>query len=413
MKGVVKSYVIRTREPTDPISFMKLVKPKVLSETFRQETKVYISLKCVMKKVNAADGVEVTDETHFRSRCQKLFDESEYDFLYDEMTDRVLENFAKYQRNGSGWRLKRIEHLDVRVLENKPLKGASYIPLPEKLKNKRAIINMKNDDNMCFKWAVTRALNPVERNPGRITKVLKEQSKQYNWEGIDFPTTLRDIRKFEKNNNVFVNVFGFDDDKKCVYPLRNPKGDCRDRGRLMLIGDSTESHYTVVKCMSRLLQGQATKKKCKRFYCDNCLNGFTTEETLREHETYCNSEDCVGSKYPKEGSYVSFKNHSNTVRHPFVIYADFECFTSPVESVTNDPNKAYTTVYQKHEPSGFCYYVKCSEEGVYDKKPVTYTKESERDDVPKRFVERLENTFKEIVDQSEEDDIWKGGEESV
>ena len=192
-------------------------------------------------------------------------------------------------------------------------------------------------------------------------------------------------------------MFGFDDDKKCVYPLRNPKGDCRDRGRLMLIGDSTESHYTVVKCMSRLLQGQATKKKCKRFYCDNCLNGFTTEETLREHETYCNSEDCVGSKYPKEGSYVSFKNHSNTVRHPFVIYADFECFTTPIESVTNDPNKAHTTKYQKHGPSGFCYYVKCSEEGVYDKEPVMYTKESEHDDVPKRFVECLENTFKEIV----------------
>ena len=108
--------------------------------------------------------------------------------------------------------------------------------------------------------------------------------------------------------------------------------------------------------------------------------------------------NCVRSVYPKEDSYVSFKNHSKTVRHPFVIYADFECFTTPVESVTNDPNKAYTTKYQKHDPSGFCYYVKCSEKGVYDKEPVMYTKQSEHDDIPKRFVECLEDTLMEIVE---------------
>ena len=116
-----------------------------------------------MKKVNVADSVEVTDEAHFRSMCRWLFNEFEYDDLYDEMSDRVLESFAQYQKNGSGWTLKSVEHLDVRVLKNKPLKGSSYIPLPKKLKNKGAVINMDNDDNMCFKWSVTRALNPVKK----------------------------------------------------------------------------------------------------------------------------------------------------------------------------------------------------------------------------------------------------------
>ena len=184
--------------------------------------------------------------------------------------------------------------------------------------------------------------------------------------------------------------------------MRAPKGDCRERVLLMLItdgvGDHVESHYAVVKCMSRLLYGQATKKKGKRFYCNNCLNGFTCERTLRDHTSYCGVNDCVKSEYPANGkAYVSFKNHSKTVRHPFVIYADFECFTTPLNSTNKDSNKAYTTKYQKHEPSGFCYYVKCSERGVYDKEPVMYTKESEHDDVPKRFVECLEDTLKEIV----------------
>ena len=44
------------------------------------------------------------------------------------------------------------------------LGGSSYIPLPDFLAAKKAIVNLKNEDNECFKWAITRALNPVENN---------------------------------------------------------------------------------------------------------------------------------------------------------------------------------------------------------------------------------------------------------
>ena len=167
-----------------------------------------------------------------------------------------------------------------------------HISLPQKLKNKRAIINILNKDDECFKWAVTRALDPVERNPERITKTLRKQSIQYNWQDISFPTTLDNIETFEANNSLLINVFGFDEEKSCVYPLRVPKGRHADRVLLMLIGDDGDkSHYTIVKCMSRLPQGQAIKKKCRRFYCNNCLNGFTSEKTLQNHVIHC--DDCV------------------------------------------------------------------------------------------------------------------------
>ena len=178
------------------------------------------------------------------------------------------------------------------------LKGSLYIPLPKKLKNKCAIINMENNDDMCFKWSVTRALNPVERNPKRVTKKLRLQSKQCNWDSISFPTSLQNIRTFEKNNNVLINVFGFDDDNN-VYPLRVPKGKHGGRVLLMLIRSEgeTKRHYAVVKSLSRLLHGQATRKNCKRFYCNNCLNGFTSEGRLQDHVTYCDSDDCVRSEF--------------------------------------------------------------------------------------------------------------------
>ena len=59
----------------------------------------------------------------------------------------------------------------------------------------KAIINLKNEDDECFKWVITRALNPVEKNSERIDKNLRETSKVHNWEGLKFPVNLSDINK--------------------------------------------------------------------------------------------------------------------------------------------------------------------------------------------------------------------------
>ena len=53
------------------------------------------------------------------------------------------------------------------------MRGSSYIPLPKYLADKKALINLKNDDEQCFKWAVTRAINPTESHPERIDKKLR------------------------------------------------------------------------------------------------------------------------------------------------------------------------------------------------------------------------------------------------
>ena len=44
-------------------------------------------------------------------------------------------------------------------------RGSSYLPLPDWLARKKAIINPHNDDEECFKWAVTAAENVVIKDP--------------------------------------------------------------------------------------------------------------------------------------------------------------------------------------------------------------------------------------------------------
>ena len=171
-------------------------------------------------------------------------------------------------------------------------RGLGMIPMPKprpKLKirvntgevNLRATIDMECGERDSFRWAVVRALNPVGRNSGRVTKTLVEQSKKYNWFGISFPTTLKEVESFEEMNNVLVNVFRFNREEDRVYPVNVSIGEYDGRALLVLV----DGCYVVVKKVSRLLGKQAAKggKKCERFFCSNCLKSFMCKLEYDEH----------------------------------------------------------------------------------------------------------------------------------
>ena len=197
--------------------------------------------------------------------------------------------------DGSGWRFRSIVSLNVFTVEYKALKGSSYIPLPNCLASKKAIINMENNDEECFKWSLTRALNfkeiptleelrqlakeldlsgysnlnksdlvrllqiEVYKNPQRIDKKLQEQAKELNWNRINFPASWKDIDKFEKNNpTIYVNVLGYEYGIG-VYPLRISDYVRETNVNLLLISNSETQHCCWIKNMSRLLSAQTTK----------------------------------------------------------------------------------------------------------------------------------------------------------
>ena len=98
---------------------------------------------------------------------------------------------------------------------------------------------------------------------------------------------------------------------------------------------------------------------------------------------------------PDPNTMLYFKNYHKQLPIPFVVYADFECFTKPMNSCSPDPKYSYNYNYQKHEPSGFCFYAK----GIVPKiniKPIIYTKTFEDEDIAKVFVEKLTELTKGI-----------------
>ena len=96
-------------------------------------------------------------------------------------------------------------------------RSGSYIASPKWIKNKKATINPQNkDDDKCFQYAVTIALNydRTENHPERLSKV-KRFINQYDWSEINFPSHVGDWEKFELNNkSIALNVFVFHKVKK-------------------------------------------------------------------------------------------------------------------------------------------------------------------------------------------------------
>ena len=90
-------------------------------------------------------------------------------------------------------------------------RGSSYLLLPNWLARKKAIINPKNEDQECFKWAVIMASRweEVNNNPERISK-LKRFEKDFDWSGIGFLVSIKEIKKFEFRNQISINLLATD-----------------------------------------------------------------------------------------------------------------------------------------------------------------------------------------------------------
>ncbi len=136
----------------------------------------------------------------------------------------------------------------------------------------------------------------------------------------------------------------------------------------------------------------------KKYFCLNCMNGFGSEKTLTKHQVFCLERKPQVEIFPNPGDTTKFKNYERLHDMPFTVYADFECFVKPLEVKEKDPSMSFTTKYQSHVPSGFCYTIKCMDETIYPTKTVLRTISEENEDMGKLFVETLSEDLKPIYE---------------
>ena len=386
-----KQYVIEGDPNLTPDQFFE--KNKNIIKLFFQKNKnikANFVLVCDMQQPlfdkNGLAGYK-EDEAYFRTEKKRVLKSTNVEKLVKDNFKKINLDIEKYQNNGSGWYFKNIKELQINVVEYSPQKGSSYIDLPVWIKNKKAIINPKNKDDKCFIWCVLRYLHLKPRDNERISD-LKKYENELVTKGLTFPMDIKNIRKFEKLNPNIPSITVFSVEGKTVYPLKLSNKNCQKSIDLFLFEEDGKSHYSLIKNLSRLIRTQITKSKVIGgvYICKRCLCHFTVKSSFEKHEKYCSSNKMVAVKMPKKGESLYFKNFHKKYPVPFVIYADFECFTKPVLNCKPDPNKSFNVEYQKHEPSGFCFYLK----GVTGRfKTESFTKEKEDDDVAAIFVNKI------------------------
>ena len=69
----------------------------------------------------------------------------------------------------------------------------------------KSLINIKNKDNECFRWCHIRQLNPMERNPDRITKADKAVN-HLNYDGIEFLSFLSQSSSITKSRSKTIPI---------------------------------------------------------------------------------------------------------------------------------------------------------------------------------------------------------------
>ena len=159
-------------------------------------------------------------------------------------------------------------------------RDGSYIDSPKWLKNKKSTINPKNNDYKCFQHAITLALNldKINNHPDRISK-NKTFIEEYNWKDIDFPSTNKDWKKFQINNDVALNILYVPyDTKKIEIAYKSKYNLTREKQIILLMISNGENwHYLVAKSLSGLLTGITSNHK-EDFYCLNCFHSYRTKK---------------------------------------------------------------------------------------------------------------------------------------
>ena len=368
LKGYTKSFEISIKNYKDPLVQLQNTRlaienhiTKILSSM--KGLKFVETLKVTFKKL-AKDEI-VYKTAYFNSKPQTIINKTEINKSLQSSKDHILNMIAKWISDGSGWTVESVDNHYLNIVQYQPMNGSSYIKLPQELRHHRkGLINMKNEDNECFRWCHIRHLNPQDKNPQRIKKSDKEYINKLDYSGIEFPVTTKQYNKIEKQNEININVFGYEN--KQPYPIYVSKEKYEDCINLLLITEEKNKHYVLIEDFNRFMYNQTKHKESKHF-CMHCLQCFSSERVLNDHKDNCitvNGTQAV--KMPdKNNNTLKYNNFHKQQPVPFVIYADFEAITEKISGCQPNNNKSYTEAYQKHTDCGFGYKVVCCYDDKY------------------------------------------------
>ena len=179
--GFDNNYLEYRSEGNDSLSFeeyINLTKPYlndlINNEKDKGEWKLQLSAE--ISFVSQKPGSDEKRVMYTRSICEEIMIGSETEEITEKLIMSLLQKYQDNLQNktkGSDFIFNGVNYLFYDFNRITISKGGSYIESPKWLKDKKCTINQKNNDNKCFQYATTLALNftNIDKHPQRISKI--------------------------------------------------------------------------------------------------------------------------------------------------------------------------------------------------------------------------------------------------
>ena len=244
-----------------------------------------------------------------------------YSRLYELPQDLINDLLRKFDEEcltgASNKRLIEIYLADVEIFPVNGLGGSAYIPMPF---NSHCVINVQNNDNKCFGWAIISAyINTLYHSNNQIQHPERTSSyepymdllnQRFDFSNIQYPMELDKIRFFEKKNNVNINVFGIKSINENInlrngyqtVPLQISNYTFPDTINLLLLLDR---HYVWIKDLRKFLgpdlrSCNRTHASTTEFFCIRCFSLHYSESAYNKHINLCGTHKPSLIKMPEE-----------------------------------------------------------------------------------------------------------------
>jgi hypothetical protein len=176
-------------DPLDQLtSSRQVVRNILVNELKRMGGLKYTETLKVRMSKEVGNGKTKKDSVYFKSKTGTVtnFEDIESTAIYNQQM--ILARIETFQNLGSNWIIMNIESHYINVAMYKPLAGSTYMKLPEDISNSKCgLINIRNDDNMCFMWCHVRHLRPKSRRATTITQKDREFELELDYKGLSSP----------------------------------------------------------------------------------------------------------------------------------------------------------------------------------------------------------------------------------
>lgn len=312
--------------PYDFIRFLYIEANKAISNKFeslfKQFPKSSFKFKYDVKIrfLKMQDGKQISQvEPWFSCQTATLYQKSDLPKLLKQNAKAIESHFDVFVFQGSGFIFDCVLELFLSVVKFYPLSGgiSSGYSLPMNIKKRRAIdSNISYDKDRCFLQCINQYYAKQKINA------------DLDISNLSFPTSINEIKLFEKRNGLSINVFGYYQKEQRLivyYHSKNHTKHCID---LLL----WKEHYYLITDLSRLIGKRWSKKNQKKYICRSCLTYYFSKNRYTQHVQFCANDGQVYNYPPANQNKLKFDNYSAMVKSDYTIYYDFECSMKKVEN---------------------------------------------------------------------------------